>query len=114
MTCGTVGCRCQTNPKALHGPYYELVRKVLGKTVSVILIFTTYAVQSKKKKYLGGKIVSYVHPKGKSCLTACPLFGVHSIIGQGIFRIQYIVVPDQSPHRPGHGVKPGYIICLLS
>ena len=31
MRCGIVGCRCQTNPKALHGPYYEWTRKVRGK-----------------------------------------------------------------------------------
>jgi hypothetical protein len=37
MHCGTVGCRCQTDPKALHGPYYEWTRKVRGKTVSVRL-----------------------------------------------------------------------------
>jgi hypothetical protein len=37
MRCGTAGCRCQTNPKALHGPYYEWTRKVRGKTVSVRL-----------------------------------------------------------------------------
>jgi len=37
MRCGTVGCRCQTDPKALHGPYYEWTRKVRGKTVSVRL-----------------------------------------------------------------------------
>ena len=37
MRCGTVGCRCQTDPKALHGPYYEWTRKVQGKTVSVRL-----------------------------------------------------------------------------
>lgn len=34
---------------------------------------------------------------------------IRHYIGRGIFRIQYMVVPDQSPHRPGHGVKPGHI-----
>ncbi len=37
MRCGTVGCKCQTDPNALHGPYYEWTRKVRGKTVSVRL-----------------------------------------------------------------------------
>jgi len=37
MRCGTAGCKCQTDPKALHGPYYEWTRKVQGKTVSVRL-----------------------------------------------------------------------------
>jgi len=37
MKCGTKGCRCQTDPDALHGPYYEWTRKVKGKTVSVRL-----------------------------------------------------------------------------
>ena len=37
MRCSTVGCKCQTDPKALHGPYYEWTRKVRGKTVSVRL-----------------------------------------------------------------------------
>jgi len=37
MRCGTVGCRCQTDPNALHGPYYEWTRKVRGKTVSLRL-----------------------------------------------------------------------------
>ena len=37
MRYGTVGCRCQTNPKALHVPYYEWTRKVQGETVSVRL-----------------------------------------------------------------------------
>jgi len=37
MRCGTKGCRCHTDPTALHGPYYEWTRKVKGKTVSVRL-----------------------------------------------------------------------------
>lgn len=37
MRCGTAGCKCQTDPKALHGPYYEWTRKVQGKTISVRL-----------------------------------------------------------------------------
>ncbi len=37
MRCGTVGCRCQTDPNALHGPYYEWTRKVREKTVYVRL-----------------------------------------------------------------------------
>jgi hypothetical protein len=38
MHCGTVGCRSQTDTKALPGPYYEWTRKVRGKTVSVRLV----------------------------------------------------------------------------
>ena len=37
MRCGTPGCKCQTDPKAIHGPYFEWTRKVRGKTVSVRL-----------------------------------------------------------------------------
>jgi len=37
VRCNTPGCKCQTNPKARHGPYYEYTRKVKGKTVTVRL-----------------------------------------------------------------------------
>ena len=37
VRCSTHGCKCQTDPKALHGPYYEWTRKVQGKTVTVRL-----------------------------------------------------------------------------
>jgi len=35
MVCGKAGCRCQADPPALHGPYYQWTRKVRGKTVTV-------------------------------------------------------------------------------
>ena len=35
MPCGKPGCRCQTSPPQLHGPYYQWTRKVRGKTVTV-------------------------------------------------------------------------------
>ena len=34
MPCGKAGCRCQANPPALHGPYYQWTRKEGGKTVT--------------------------------------------------------------------------------
>jgi len=37
MRCGRKGCACQTNPKTVHGPYYDWTRKVDGKTVSIRL-----------------------------------------------------------------------------
>ena len=37
MPCGKPGCRCQTSPPELHGPYYQWTRKVRGKTVTVRL-----------------------------------------------------------------------------
>lgn len=37
MPCGSANCSCRTDPKKLHGPYYEWTRKVRGKTVSVRL-----------------------------------------------------------------------------
>ena len=37
MPCGKPGCRCQTDPPQLHGPYYQWTRKVRGKTVTVRL-----------------------------------------------------------------------------
>ena len=37
MPCGKPGCRCQTEPPELHGPYYQWTRKVGGKTVTVRL-----------------------------------------------------------------------------
>jgi hypothetical protein len=37
MRCGREGCSCQTDPKAVHGPYYDWSRKVNGKTVSTRL-----------------------------------------------------------------------------
>jgi len=36
-TCGKPGCRCQASPPQLHGPYYQLTRKVAGKTVTTRL-----------------------------------------------------------------------------
>ena len=32
MPCGKPGCRCQSRPPRLHGPYYQWTRKVQGKT----------------------------------------------------------------------------------
>jgi hypothetical protein len=32
--CGKPGCRCQADPPRPHGPYYQLTRKVAGKTVT--------------------------------------------------------------------------------
>ncbi len=32
--CGKPGCRCQEDPPRPHGPYYQLTRKVAGKTVT--------------------------------------------------------------------------------
>jgi len=29
--CGQKNCRCQTDPKALHGPYYRWIGKINGK-----------------------------------------------------------------------------------
>jgi len=33
-TCGKPGCRCQADPPRPHGPYYQLTRKVAGKTIT--------------------------------------------------------------------------------
>lgn len=33
-SCGKPGCRCQTDPPQLHGPYWQWTRKVGGKTVT--------------------------------------------------------------------------------
>ena len=35
--CGKPGCRCQASPPRPHGPYYQLTRKVAGKTVTARL-----------------------------------------------------------------------------
>ena len=35
--CGKPGCRCQADPPRPHGPYYQLTRKVAGKTVTTRL-----------------------------------------------------------------------------
>lgn len=35
--CGQKGCRCQSDPSQLHGPYYLWTRKVAGKTVTAQL-----------------------------------------------------------------------------
>jgi hypothetical protein len=35
--CGKPGCRCQASPPRPHGPYYQLTRKVAGKTVTTRL-----------------------------------------------------------------------------
>ena len=34
MKCGQVGCRCQHDPQARHGPYLSLTRVEAGKTQS--------------------------------------------------------------------------------
>lgn len=34
MVCGTPGCRCHQSPPQLHGPYFQLTRKVAGKTLT--------------------------------------------------------------------------------
>lgn len=34
MPCGRKGCRCQADPPALHGPYYQWTHKVRGRTVT--------------------------------------------------------------------------------
>lgn len=44
-TCGTPGCRCQASPPRPHGPYYQLTRKVAGKTV------TTRLTQAQAARY---------------------------------------------------------------
>ncbi len=36
-TCGKPGCRCQADPPRPHGPYYQLTRKIAGKTVTTRL-----------------------------------------------------------------------------
>lgn len=36
-SCGKPGCRCQADPPQRHGPYYQLTRKVAGKTVTTRL-----------------------------------------------------------------------------
>ena len=36
-TCGKPGCRCQASPPRPHGPYYQLTRKIAGKTVTTRL-----------------------------------------------------------------------------
>ena len=35
--CGKPGCRCQASPPQPHGPYYQLTRKLAGKTVTTRL-----------------------------------------------------------------------------
>lgn len=32
--CGTAGCRCNSDPPQLHGPYFQWTTKVEGKTVT--------------------------------------------------------------------------------
>ncbi len=32
--CGKPGCRCQADPPRPHGPYYQLTRKIAGKTTT--------------------------------------------------------------------------------
>lgn len=44
-TCGKPGCRCQASPPCPHGPYYQLTRKVAGKTV------TTRLTQAQAARY---------------------------------------------------------------
>jgi hypothetical protein len=36
-SCGKPGCRCQASPPRPHGPYYQLTRKIAGKTVTTRL-----------------------------------------------------------------------------
>ena len=43
--CGKPGCRCQASPPRPHGPYYQLTRKVAGKTV------TTRLTQAQAARY---------------------------------------------------------------
>lgn len=33
-TCGNAGCRCQGDPPALHGPYWQWSTAVKGKTIT--------------------------------------------------------------------------------
>ena len=37
MPCGNPKCRCKSDPKRRHGPYYLWTRKVAAKTVTVRL-----------------------------------------------------------------------------
>jgi hypothetical protein len=37
MLCGKAGCRCRTDPRARHGPYYQWSWKEKGRTVSTYL-----------------------------------------------------------------------------
>ena len=37
LACGTVACRCTTDPAARHGPYLQWTLKRRGKTVGVYL-----------------------------------------------------------------------------
>lgn len=37
IRCGKPGCRCATDPSALHGPYFSWTRKVAGKTETRLL-----------------------------------------------------------------------------
>jgi Family of unknown function (DUF6788) len=32
--CSSPGCRCRSDPPALHGPYYSWTRKINGKTAT--------------------------------------------------------------------------------
>src|SRR5450755_2278698 len=32
--CSSSGCRCRSDPPALHGPYYSWTRKINGKTIT--------------------------------------------------------------------------------
>ena len=34
MVCGTPTCHCHADPPQLHGPYFQLTRKVAGKTIT--------------------------------------------------------------------------------
>lgn len=35
--CSSPGCRCRSEPPALHGPYYSWTRKINNKTVTRLL-----------------------------------------------------------------------------
>lgn len=37
MVCGNSACRCHTDPRYRHGPYFQLSWKEAGKTTSVYL-----------------------------------------------------------------------------
>ena len=45
--CGKPGCRCQASPPRPHRPYYQLTRKVAGKTV------TTRLTEDQAARYAG-------------------------------------------------------------
>ena len=44
IKCGKLGCACNKDPKARHGPYYSLTQAVAGKTRSRFLTAEQAAV----------------------------------------------------------------------